>query len=162
MADPLPLVFRRLHPDDWDEFRRIRLRSLAEAPDAFSSTFEEAAQLDESEWRRRLGARAQFVALSGSEAVGTAGGIEDGGRAELISMWVDPSARRSGVGSGLLGAVGEWARSQGHLTLWLWVVEGNLTAERLYARLGFTPTGKKQAVDPRQPTRVEIEMRLSL
>jgi GNAT superfamily N-acetyltransferase len=77
-------------------------------------------------------------------------------------MWVDPSARRSGVGSGLLGAVLEWARSQGHLTLWLWVLEGNLPAERLYARLGFTPTGKKQAVGPRHPARVEIEMRLSL
>jgi GNAT superfamily N-acetyltransferase len=162
MAEPLPLVVRRLCPDDWDEFRSIRLRSLAEAPDAFSSTFEEAARLDEAEWRRRLGARAQFVALYGSEAVGTAGGIEEGGRAELISMWVDPLARRSGVGSGLLSAVAEWARSQGHLTLWLWVVEGNSSAERLYARLGFTPTGKRQAVDPGQPARVEFEMRLSL
>ncbi|MDQ6692443.1 MAG: GNAT family N-acetyltransferase [Candidatus Dormibacteraeota bacterium] len=162
MLDPQTLAVHRLRPDGWDDFRRIRLRALAEAPGAFSSTFEEAAQLDEAEWRRRLGFRAQFVAVSHGEAVGTAGGIDADGRAELISMWVDPSARRSGVGSRLLGAVAEWARGEGHVALWLWVVEGNLDAERLYARQGFKRTGKRQAVDPLRPARAEFEMKLSL
>jgi len=162
VQDPSRLAVRRLSPDDWEEFRRIRLRALAEAPEAFSSTLAQAIHLEEAEWRHRLGSRAQFIALAGPEAVGTAGGIETDARAELISMWVDPAARRSGVGARLVSAVVEWARSRGHSTLWLWVVEGNHAAERLYAGQGFTRTGKSQSVDGQRPTRREVEMRLSL
>jgi GNAT superfamily N-acetyltransferase len=162
MSDPSRLVIRRLHPEDWQEFREIRLRALAQAPEAFSSTLAEAVQLDEAEWRRRLDARAQFIAIAEREAVGTAGGIDVGARAELISMWVEPAVRRSEVGSQLVSSVVEWARNRGHSVLWLWVAEGNLAAEGLYAKQGFTRTGKSQPVDARRPTRGEFEMSLRL
>jgi len=162
MVDPSRLIIRRLRPEDWDEFRSIRLRALAEDPDAFSSTLEEASRLDEAEWRRRLDARAQFIAISEGNAVGTAGGIETNGRAELISMWVDPVERRSGVGSRLVRAVAEWGRSRGHSRLWLWVVEGNQAAEALYSREGFSRTGLRQQVNKQRPARLEFEMSLSL
>jgi len=98
------VVVRRLDPSDWLQFREIRLRALAESPAAFGSTLEEASQLDQAGWRDRLAGRAQFVAMRGSAALGTAAGIAagPGGGAELISMWVDPSWRGHGVADELV------------------------------------------------------------
>ncbi|HSO94143.1 MAG TPA: GNAT family N-acetyltransferase [Candidatus Dormibacteraeota bacterium] len=162
MPAPDRIVIRRLLADDWEEFRSIRLRALADAPQAFSSTLDEALRLADDEWRHRLRGRVQFIAITGGGAVGTAGGLEDGAGAQLISMWVDPRARRSGVGSRLVTAVSEWARDCGCAALCLWVVEANLAAEGLYLRCGFSRTGKSKPVGSAHPGRQEFEMRLPL
>ena len=41
-------------PEDWVEFREIRLRALADAPDAFGMTLTGALEQTESAWRSRL------------------------------------------------------------------------------------------------------------
>ena len=56
-------------------------------------------------------------------------------------MWVAPSARRQAIGSSLIDAVADWARSQGATALVLDVVEDNYPAIALYASKGFVPTG---------------------
>ncbi len=157
-----PVSVRQLRPDDWERFREIRLRALAEAPVAFSSTLAEALELGEAAWRARLAARAQFVATVSSEAVGTAGGVVTESGPELISMWVDPRARGSGVGDRLVRAVLDWAAQQGFDSVLLWVASGNAAAERLYARHGFRRTGDVQAMTEGRPERCEIAMRREL
>jgi len=154
------VVVRRLDPSDWLQFREIRLRALAESPAAFGSTLEEASQLDQAGWRDRLAGRAQFVAMRGSAALGTAAGIAagPGGGAELISMWVDPQARGSGVGDQMVSAILAWAKSQAHRAIVLWVAEGNQPAERLYLRHGFRRTGAEKAMTIQRPDRREFEM----
>ena len=47
-------TIERLGPDDWQEFREIRLRALADAPTAFGMTLADAEQQTEDTWRARL------------------------------------------------------------------------------------------------------------
>lgn len=157
-----PVTVHRLVPDDWRRFREIRLRALAEAPAAFSSTLAEALQLDAAAWRTRLATRAQFLATISSEPVGTAGGIETESGPELISMWVDPRVRGSGVGDRLVRAVLDWAAAQGFDSVLLWVASGNEAAERLYARHGFRRTGASQPMTQGGRDRCEVAMRCEL
>lgn len=139
-------------------FREVRLAALKEAPYAFGSAYERELSAEESNWRERLGNRAQMVAEIGGEVAGTAGGIaSDGNCAALISMWVAPHARGKGVGARLVDSVVEWASEEGYDSVYLWFTDGNAAAERLYERCGFVRTGQVQPVHPGEP-RVEHEM----
>ncbi|WP_454294759.1 N-acetyltransferase family protein [Salana multivorans] len=137
-----------LAPDDWALWRRLRLEALAEAPYAFGSTLADW-QGDgdrEERWRSRLsipGARNVVAVLDGSPA-GMLCGVpgEQAGHAELISMWVSPSARGRGVGDALIHDVARWAAEQGFSTLLLSVMAGNSAAIALYRRNGFADTGR--------------------
>jgi GNAT superfamily N-acetyltransferase len=74
-------------------------------------------------------------------------------------MWVDPGFRRRGVGQALVQRVIEWGQTSGYDELFLWVVDGNSNAERLYERNGFRRTGAAQEV---RAGELEYEMSRSL
>jgi len=99
---------RSLAVADWAVWREIRLRSLADAPEAF----------------------------------GSVGGMHHSpGTAELISMWVAPEARGTGVGRALVEAVVDWATSERSERVVLAVRRNNAPAVALYARSGFVLVG---------------------
>ncbi len=135
---------RELGPDDWALLRTLRLAALAEAPYAYGSTLAEWEHADERRWRDRLSSVATtFAALRDDEPVGLVSGYgPQDGTAELISMWVAPSARGLGVGAVLIEAVVDWATGQGARRVLLHVTEHNAPATRLYERHGFVPTGE--------------------
>jgi GNAT superfamily N-acetyltransferase len=56
----------------------------------------------------------------------------------LNDLYVDPSARRAGVASALLRAAAQAGRDQGALRLVLETARGNLAAQALYVREGWT------------------------
>jgi len=145
-VDAPALGMRRLGPDDWPAYRAIRLAMLRDSPDAFRTSYDEAAALVEAGWRQRLAGGATFVAELGGEAVGSVtcwvggrGSTQD--VADLGAMYVAPSARGRGVGEALVrAAVGE-ARAEGRRVVRLEVVSGNDGARALYERMGFHATG---------------------
>ncbi len=142
---------RRLAPDDWERFRRIRLAALLDAPDAFGSTIDEALARREAGWRSQLETLATFVAIMDDVDVGMVrGGPDDADPATafLLSMWVAPSFRGCGVGDRLVRVVIDWARSTGFSRLVLDVADHNLPAVALYARAGFDPTGEAGTLPP--------------
>jgi len=66
------------------------------------------------------------------------------GEAEVLTLAVDPAARRSGLGARLLaGAAGEAAR-RGAASLFLEVSEANGPARALYARAGAEEVGRRR------------------
>lgn len=130
---------RRLEPSDAPLLRSLRLRALQDAPHAFGSTYEREVAFDDERWASRLApdANPHFAA----DAVGLAAGVRDGDVADLVALWVDPAARRTGAADALVTAVLGWARDEGVSAVRLHVTAGNVPAERLYARHGFAPTG---------------------
>lgn len=63
--------------------------------------------------------------------------------AELLTIAVDPAARRHGIGAALLAAVVAQARGAGAATLLLEVGVDNPAARALYDRAGFIEVGRR-------------------
>ena len=67
------------------------------------------------------------------------------GEAEILTLAVAPSARRSGVARALMAAAIDLARQAGAEAMFLEVGAGNAAAVTLYARLGFIETGRRRS-----------------
>jgi GNAT superfamily N-acetyltransferase len=142
------------------------MRALAESPRAFGSTLADTAARFGEEWAERAAANAAgmesvlFVAEAGDRWVGLAGGFIDAENADepqVVSMWVDPAWRRSGLAGRLLDAVIEWAQAGGAKSVHLWVTEGNDPATALYERFGFVFSGESAPL-PSDPALRELKM----
>ena len=141
----ITMKIERLAVDEGLRLRTIRLRALADAPDAFGSTYAEVAARPLESWPKPLQEIAAFVAVKDGEDVGLVRCASDDQHPDtawLMSMWVAPEARGQGVGEALIEAVIEYARSNGAIRLLLDVGDDNEPAIALYARKGFKPTGE--------------------
>ena len=139
-----PIDIKRLAADEGLRLRTIRLQALADAPDAFGSTYDEAAAWPLDSWTEQLQEIATFVAVVDGEDIGLVRGARDDlqpNTAWLISMWVSPEVRGQGVGEALIDAVVEWAQVSGARRVLLDVGDHNQPAIALYARKGFEPNG---------------------
>jgi dihydropteroate synthase len=146
MAMTPGILVRAAAPGDWQTWRDLRLRGLAEAPDAFGSTLAVERARGDDRWRAMVApdpAREVWFAERDGIAVGTAVAklAPDGLRAQLLGMWVAPEARRSGAARALIAAARSWAAARGACELVLEVTEGNLAAAELYRATGFADTG---------------------
>ncbi|MGW4521014.1 GNAT family N-acetyltransferase [Amycolatopsis sp. NPDC004378] len=138
MGRPLPPV-RVVSPDDWREWRDLRLQALRDAPHAFSATLDDWLGAPEERWRERLRGSHNVIADFAGGPVGMATGFPDEGTVELGTMWVAPPARGRGVGEALVRAIVDWAAPR---KVTLRVADGNTAALALYRRLGFTGDGR--------------------
>jgi ribosomal protein S18 acetylase RimI-like enzyme len=158
---------RQVQAADWAALRQLRLRALADAPDAFASTLEAEVAFPDEVWRQRAEggpASANFIAGKGGVDVGLAAVFAEPdapGRMHLVSMWVDPGYRRRGVAHALVDQAVRWAAERRAREVILWVADHNTAARRLYERIGFRPTGECQPL-PSNPALSESLLRLSL
>jgi GNAT superfamily N-acetyltransferase len=146
----------RIGPDEWREFREVRLASLSDAPGAFGASHGDWVDADESRWRQRL-ADVPFtlVARSTTASAGVVSGVESGDAVELISMWVAPAHRGTGLAGRLIEQVVAWAAGRGLDTV-LMVRDDNEAAIRSYARAGFVDLGIPEG----WPADVPLERRM--
>jgi ribosomal protein S18 acetylase RimI-like enzyme len=153
---------------DWQRIRSIRLRSLADAPDAFGTTLAEDAVRPDAEWRARVenDAVANFLAMTADRnCLGMAVGAphtDYSDTAGLFGMWVASEARGRGVGTTLVEAVIGWARNENYKRVLLDVGDENAVAIRLYESCGFVPTGKTGTLPPPRQHILEHERALNL
>ena len=107
-------VLRRFAADEWPAYRDLRLRALADSPDAFGSTFARESARSDDEWRERLatGVRSPtdlpLVPVVDDVLAGLAWGRLDERQpdiAHLFQVWVAPEFRGRGVGRLLVDAV---------------------------------------------------------
>lgn len=141
------LAVRRLGEEDWRLWRRLRRAALAESPAAFGSTLAQWSGHGDREerWRARLRDVAlHLVVESAGDPVGVVAATapHDEGVVELVSLWVAPAARGTGVGDAAVEGVLAWASAEHPgADVVLSVAAGNAAAARLYARHGFADDG---------------------
>jgi ribosomal protein S18 acetylase RimI-like enzyme len=156
-----------LGPDDGPRLRAVRLRALADAPEAFFRTVAEEQAMDDADWAVRLTMPEMrwWVADRDGEDAGLVGAVRDRDDADavgVVSMWVAPASRGRGVAQALLSEVLRYARSAGAARVTLWVADENTTALRLYGRNGFAPTGRTGTFPAPRDHVTEHELALAL
>lgn len=164
------VLVRRLLPDEWQAYRALRLRALADSPDAYGSTLAAEQELPDETWT----ARVAKSAVSGIDCalVAEAGGLlvgllwakvdaQDAGRVNLFQVWVAPERRGRGVAAALLDEALDWAKARGTGVVHLGVNSANAGALRVYERAGFRPIGEPYPMRE-GASHLEQEMRMRL
>ena len=150
-------------------FKAARLQALKDSPIAFGSTYAHETQFTDSEWLKRAANMSGkqgigFLAMDNGAPCGIIGAFLDGDepdRAQIVSMWVAPAYRRTGLGTLLIDVIRSWARTSGVRTLYLMVTSCNHAAMEFYHRCSFTMTGKT-APYPNDSSLFEYEMAQSV
>ena len=144
------MKIRTLQAHEWDSYRALRLRSLADAPDAFGSTLAAEHGRSAEDWAGRLalaqvsGIDHPLVADEAGTLVGLLWAKVDGSDAAVVNIfqvWVAPEHRGRGVARAMLGEAVCWARARQARAVHLGVICGDTADSRLYLRAGFEPNG---------------------
>jgi predicted GNAT family acetyltransferase len=144
MSEPV-----RLGPDDWETFRDVRLRSLADSPDAFGSTLEREQAFTEADWRQRVSGPVYVVLDPGPVSVG--GMFDNDGVGQVWGMWTDPAHRGRGHARRILDVL-----TPLHDVVQLHVNLANPAARSVYERCGFVGTGEVEPLRPGSEQRMEL------
>lgn len=144
----------RLTRSSTTQYRDLMLQAHAHESDAFISTLAERALLPTSWWEMRIadarGSSITFGAFTEGMLIGSAGiRFEERARerhkATLFGMYVLPQHRGGGVGRHLVQTVLDCARAHERIAvIQLALIEGNLSAQRLYESCGF----ETHAIEP--------------
>jgi len=145
------MLIRPLKTEDAPAYRALMLEGYTLASDAFTSAPEERATEPLIWWERRIqdpnGLSRAFGAFDGGVLVGTvaieySAKVKTRHKAIIVGLYVLAAYRQCGLGLGLTEAAIAHARASTYVTmLRLTVTEGNESATRLYASLGFQPFG---------------------
>lgn len=152
------MLVRTLNEGDLEALWALRLRALRDDPEAFGTTYDEAAAGGSDELRRRLRQTSEAGFYLGAFADDLIGlvrfrreeGAKDRHKGEVSSLYVPAERRGQGVGTALMREVIAQAQCMAGLEqLHLAVVTTNAAAVSLYQSLGFavygtTPRSLKQ------------------
>jgi GNAT superfamily N-acetyltransferase len=150
-------VIRPVVAGEAEALRELRLRALAQAPEAFVSDVAGESAREPEHWHGLIDDAAQRTVLVAQADDGRLVGIA-GGRwfhrersiAQLWGLWVDPALRGSGVGAALVAGIGAWAAGLGAGFVRLGVLDSDGDrAAAFYRRLGFV------ALDEPAPLRAD-------
>jgi ribosomal protein S18 acetylase RimI-like enzyme len=158
-----------LTPNDWDVLREIRLTALSESPEMFLSTYAQEENYDEPKWQSEFMRGDWYVGMVAPESpdkpVSLLGITREpdtpAHQCFLEYVWVAPEFRRRGLAFTMIRQVLGRLHPGGVRTVFLWVLDGNDNAMRLYKRIGFTGCNRSQPLAAR-PGRSEELMQISL
>ena len=124
---------RGLGPQDAALWHSLRLEALATYPNAFLTTYDEAAQRPLADVARRLEAGYTFGAFDGDDLVGIASLVPQSRaqtrhRGEISAFFVQPNAHGTGAASALMQAMIAAGLDIGVWQLELYVAASNTRA----------------------------------
>lgn len=140
----------QLKPADWQKYKKIRLESLQEEPQAFNSKLEEVSKYPDKYWEEKLTSKDSLFAFAQREheIVGvmnlTFGEESEPAFVAVVhGAYVNRNFRSLGVGKSLLSfLVNEVKQSNEIKVMKLWVKESQTSAIKLYTDLGFKSVSK--------------------
>jgi RimJ/RimL family protein N-acetyltransferase len=141
------ITIRRIQPGEADLFRQIRLKSLQEAPYAFSSTYDSAIRRSAESWREQAESTAQgsdratFIAFTEGVPIGITALYRLESQAEVgevLQVWVSPEFRGTGVARDLMDVVFKWAGENNFRRIIAGVTKVNARALKFYTKYGFS------------------------
>jgi RimJ/RimL family protein N-acetyltransferase len=136
---------RKLNLKDWEIFRAIRLKAVAETPQYFLYNFEDESARPDTYWQGMLSDKrhAIFILQDKEDVIGLTAIFtwhEDPSEktAVLAMSYIDPAYRGKGYADLLYTARIEWAKAQPHLErIVVSHREGNEASRRSNQRFGF-------------------------
>jgi ribosomal protein S18 acetylase RimI-like enzyme len=162
---PSGLRVEVLTEDEWPRLQSIRLTALGEDPPAFLFSHEKEATYLEPEWRQEFSRGQWNIMVSDHKDIGLLGVTREDTMSEqecyLEYLWVAPGFRRTGMASLLLRMVLTRLKASGVHTVWLYILDGNEPAMRLYRRFGFQGTNERVEL-PDHPAGGEELLKLNL
>jgi ribosomal protein S18 acetylase RimI-like enzyme len=153
-----------MNEGEWVTLREMRLAALRESPEAFLASHSEESTFEEQKWRAEFVRGEWTVEIRNDKPIAFVGITREQStppnECYLEYMWVSPGFRRCGVATDLIKNVLRRLLKHGFSTIWLWVLDGNEPARRLYEKCGFTSTRLIQRPH-RSPSRSEELMSLT-
>ena len=144
---PSGLRVEVLTEDEWPRLQSIRLVALHEDPSVFLFSEEKEATYGEQEWRQEFSRGQWNIMVSDHEDIGLLGVTREETMSEqecfLEYLWIARGFRRDGVASLLLRKVLARLRASGVHTVWLYILDGNDPAMKLYQSFGFQSTNER-------------------
>ncbi len=147
------ITIRRIQRNEGLLYKRMRLASLSDSPDAFSTTYEEANRRSLDSWTEQANSTAEGIdrvtalAFYNDEPVGIGALYRDAqeqGTGEVIQFWVDPDQRGGPIAGKLIIWLIKWAETYDYHLLIAWVHAENNRAISFYQEFGFNFTDTRQ------------------
>jgi ribosomal protein S18 acetylase RimI-like enzyme len=131
----------------------MRLAALRDSPDLFFNTYDDEDGFDESDWQAEFDRGEWYVGERNGRQVSLLGCTRDAGIPEsarnLEYLWVSPEARNNGLAYRMVMHALARLRALEVRTAFLWVLDGNQAAIRLYKRIGFVSSNHSQPLEDR-------------
>jgi RimJ/RimL family protein N-acetyltransferase len=143
----------------------MRLDALADSPRSFLARYETEKQYGRRRWRKEFRRGRWIIAYHNKKPIGMVGvtyhtDIPSQDR-YIEYLWIDPLFRGTGTARAFVGKIVDELTEDQVGSVWLWVLDGNIAATRLYSKLGFIQDG--EPVDLKDyPGLRETRMRLDL
>ncbi len=113
------ISLKQIGENDWQMFRKIRLKALLTDPQVFGSHYDREKTYSGQDWKEWVGAKNQaiFFIYDGEKLIGMTGiyipqDTVEKSKAVLWGSWLEPAYRRQGISKLMYQARLEWARSQ--------------------------------------------------
>jgi RimJ/RimL family protein N-acetyltransferase len=145
------IQFRPVHHDEWEAFQALRLRSIADMPEAIYPTHAEESSRTPEQIRARITETSHQVVFGAYQDGGLIGiaGLRREALAQvahkgiLWGVFVHPERRGGGIARRLLQALFHYARRSGVRQIHLNVNVDNPRAASLYRSMGFEAYGRE-------------------
>lgn len=133
-------------PEQWEEYKKIRLLSLKNESKAFGSSYEEELKFSDQRWKERLMDKNTLTIYyyENNVIVGTARSRITNNKANITGVYISPNSRRKGISEKMIIFLIKELTYLNINTLYLSVNKTQKPAINLYLKVGFKIIGEEK------------------